>query len=58
MDLATLLGQFGAWALIIGTIVMSGSAYMFLSVSSIMIVVVGSLVVMMKFGISHFFCCL
>jgi chemotaxis protein MotA len=56
MDLATLLGLIGAWALIVGTIMMGGSAYMFLNVSSIMIVVVGSLlVVMMKFGMSQFF---
>lgn len=55
MDLATLLGLIGAWALIVGTIMMGGSAYMFLNVSSIMIVIVGSLlVVMMKFGMSQF----
>lgn len=56
MDLATLLGFIGVWALIIVTIMMGGSAYMFLSGSSVAIVVVGSLlVVMMKFGIKQFF---
>ncbi len=55
MDLATLLGLIGAWALIMGTIFMGGSAYMFLNIPSIAIVVVGSLfVVMMKFGMAQF----
>ena len=55
MDLATLLGLIGAWALIMGTIFMGGSAYMFLNIPSIAIVVVGSMfVVMMKFGMAQF----
>ena len=56
MDLATLLGMVGVWALIMVTILMGGSAYMFLNIPSILIVVGGSfLVVMTKFGIGQFF---
>ncbi len=56
MDLATLLGLIGAWLLVILTITMGGSAYMFLNVQSILIVLGGSLlVVMMKFGMGQFF---
>ena len=56
MDIATILGMTGAWALVIVTIFMGGSGYMFVNVSGLMIVVAGSLlVVMMKFGIGQFF---
>jgi chemotaxis protein MotA len=56
MDLATLIGLIGVWALMIVTIMMGGSAYMFVNASSLLIVVVGTmLVVMMKFGMSQFF---
>ncbi|GJM14461.1 MAG: flagellar motor protein PomA [Pseudohongiella sp.] len=56
MDLATLLGLLGAWALVVATIVLGGSAHMFMNVPSLLIVIGGSLmVVMMKFGIGQFF---
>jgi len=55
MDLATLIGLIGVWALMIVTIIMGGSAHVFVNVSSLLIVVVGwMLVVMMKFGMSQF----
>jgi len=56
MDLATLLGLIGVWILVIVTIVIGGSASMFVNIPSILIVVGGSLmVVMMKFGMGQFF---
>ena len=56
MDLATILGMTGAWSLVIVTIFMGGSGYMFVNVQGLLIVIGGSLlVVMMKFGIGQFF---
>ncbi len=55
MDLATLIGILGVWLLIVVTILMGGSAYMFVNIPSILIVVAGSLlVVMAKFGMGLF----
>ena len=56
MDLATLVGLLGAWALIMFAIASGGSAYMFINVPGLIIVLGGSLlVVLMKFGIGQFF---
>lgn len=56
MDLATLVGMVGVWVMIMVVILMTGSAPMFISPSSMLIVFLGSmLVVMMKFGMRQFF---
>ena len=55
MDLATLVGLIGAFAIVIASMVMGGSAHMFVNVPSLLIVVVGSLfVVLMKFTLGQF----
>ena len=56
MDLATIIGLIGAWALVIVSMILGGSGHMFISLSSLLIVLGGSaLVVMMKFGMGQFF---
>lgn len=55
MDLATLIGMIGAFAIITMAMLLSGSLGMFADVPSVLIVIVGSVfVVMMKFGLSQF----
>ncbi len=55
MDLATLVGIIGAFSVVIASMVMGGSAGMFVNVPSLMIVLVGTLfVVLMKFSLAQF----
>ena len=55
MDLATLVGIIGAFSVVIASMVMGGSAGMFLNLPSLMIVLVGTLfVVLMKFSLAQF----
>ncbi len=55
MDIATLLGIIGAFAVVIVSMLMGGTIDMFVNVPSLMIVIVGSLfVVLMKFSLAHF----
>ncbi len=55
MDLATLVGLVGAFAIVISSMVMGGSAGMFVNVPSLLIVLVGTLfVVLMKFSLAQF----
>lgn len=55
MDLATLIGLIGAFALVLGAMATSGGIGMFIDVPSILIVVLGSLfVVLMKFNLGQF----
>ena len=55
MDLATLVGIIGAFSVVIASMVMGGSAGMFINVPSLMIVLVGTLfVVLMKFSLTQF----
>ena len=55
MDLATLVGIIGAFSVVIASMVMGGSAGMFINVPSLMIVLVGTLfVVLMKFSLAQF----
>lgn len=55
MDLATLIGMIGAFAIIITAMMLSGSVGMFIDIPSVLIVIVGSLfVVMSKFGLPQF----
>lgn len=54
MDIATIIGIVGAWALIIFVMATGGSGHMFVNPPSFMIVIGGSvLVVMMKFGLAQ-----
>ncbi|MDF2154866.1 flagellar motor protein PomA [Vibrio sp. CAU 1672] len=56
MDLATLLGLIGGFAFVIMAMVLGGSIGMFIDVTSILIVVGGSMfVVLMKFTLGQFF---
>jgi chemotaxis protein MotA len=55
MDLATLIGLIGAFAIVIYAMVLGGDVTLFLNVPSALIVLVGStFTVMMKFGLSQF----
>ena len=55
MDLATLIGLFGAIGIILATIMMGGSAAVFINTPSLLIVLGGTtLVVMMKFSLKQF----
>ncbi len=55
MDLATLVGIIGSFAVVIAAMLMGGTADMFINVPSLMIVLVGSLfVVLMKFSLAQF----
>ena len=55
MDLATLIGLVGAFAIIFVAMMMSGSIGMFVDIPSVLIVLVGSLfVVLMKFSLAQF----
>ena len=55
MDLATLIGLLGAFALVLGAMATSGGIGMFIDVPSVLIVVLGSLfVVLMKFNMGQF----
>ncbi|MEZ5560184.1 MAG: flagellar motor protein PomA [Pseudomonadales bacterium] len=55
MDLATLIGLLGAFAVVIASMLMGGSFSMFVNVPSLMIVFVGTLfVVLMKFSLAQF----
>lgn len=55
MDLATLVGLIGGFAIIVFAMVLGGSVGMFVDVPSILIVLVGSLLVcMMKFSLGQF----
>lgn len=55
MDLATLVGLVGAFAVVIGSMVLGGGAMMFVNVPSLLIVFVGTLfVVLMKFSLGQF----
>lgn len=55
MDLATLVGLIGGFAIIVFAMVLGGSVGMFVDVPSVLIVLVGSLLVcMMKFSLGQF----
>ena len=55
MDLATLLGMLGAFAIVLAAIFVGGSALTFLNVPSILIVLGGTFfVVLMKFSLKQF----
>ncbi|MBL4607839.1 MAG: flagellar motor protein PomA [Pseudomonadales bacterium] len=55
MDLATLLGLVGAFAIVILAMAMGGSVLIFVNVPSIMVVVVGTIfAVLMKFSLKQF----
>ena len=55
MDLATLVGIIGAFTVVVGAMVMGGSAGMFVNGPSLLIVFVGTLfVVLMKFSLAQF----
>ena len=56
MDLATLIGLVGAFGIILGAILIGGSAIIFVNVPSLLIVGGGTLfAVLMKFPMGHFF---
>ncbi|MCD9464972.1 flagellar motor protein PomA [Photobacterium phosphoreum] len=56
MDLATLIGLFGAFAFILMAMLVGGDLVMFADTSSVFIVIGGSLfVVLMKYNVSQFF---
>lgn len=56
MDLATLIGLFGALAVVLTSIILGGSAGTFVNTPSILVVLGGTaLVTMMKFSLSKFF---
>ena len=55
MDLATLVGIIGSFAVVIAAMLMGGTADMFVNIPSLMIVLVGSaFVVLMKFSLKQF----
>jgi chemotaxis protein MotA len=55
VDLATLIGMIGSFAIIISAMIMSGSLAMFVDIPSTLIVVLGSiLVVLMKYSLGQF----
>lgn len=55
MDLATLVGIIGSFAVVIAAMLMGGTADMFINVPSLLIVLVGSMfVVLMKFSLAQF----
>jgi len=55
MDLATMVGLMGAFAVVVGAMMLGGSAGMFVNIPSLLIVFVGTLfVVLMKFSLSQF----
>ena len=55
MDLATLIGLIGAFAIVIYAMVLGGDVTLFVNVPSLLIVIVGSIfTVLMKFGLSQF----
>jgi len=55
MDLATLIGLVGAFGIVIASMLMGGSAGMFVNIPSLLIVLVGTLfVVLMKFSLAQF----
>ncbi len=55
MDLATLIGLVGAFGIILASIMLGGSAIIFVNVPSILVVGLGTImVVMMKFPLGHF----
>ena len=55
MDLATLVGLLGSFGIVIASMLMGGSANMFINVPSLLIVVVGTIfVVLMKFTLGQF----
>lgn len=55
MDLATLIGLVGSFAVIVYSMILSGSLSMFVDIPSVLIVFVGSiLVVLMKFSLNQF----
>ncbi|RDH42702.1 flagellar motor protein PomA [Zooshikella ganghwensis] len=56
MDLATLAGLLGGFAIVLAAILFGGSALVFINVPSILIVIIGTLfVVLMKFNLKQFF---
>lgn len=56
MDLATLIGMLGAFAIVIMAMALGGSVGIFVNVPSLLIVIAGSLmVVLMKFSLGQFF---
>lgn len=56
MDLATLVGLLGSFAVVLGAMVLGGSMSVFVNVPSLLIVLVGTLfVVLMKFSLAQFF---
>ena len=56
MDLATLLGLFGAFAVVVAAIFLGGSAGMFFNIPSIFIVIGGTaMVVLVKFTLAQYF---
>ncbi len=58
MDLATLVGLIGAFAIVLGAMTMSGGVGLFIDVPSVLIVIVGTIfVVLMKFGLGQFLGC-
>jgi chemotaxis protein MotA len=55
VDLATIIGIIGAFAIVVMAMVLSGGVGVFIDVPSVLIVIVGSIfVVMMNFGLSQF----
>ena len=55
MDLATLIGLFGAFGIVVYSMMSGGSLMMFVNAPSLLIVLVGSLfVVLMKFTLGQF----
>lgn len=55
MDLATIIGLIGAFAIVVMAMVLSGGVAVFIDVPSVLIVIVGSIfVVLMNFGLSQF----
>lgn len=55
MDLATLVGIIGSFAVVVAAMLMGGTADMFVNIPSLMIVLVGSMfVVLMKFSLGQF----
>ncbi|MCL6415052.1 flagellar motor protein PomA [Aestuariirhabdus sp. Z084] len=56
MDLATILGLFGAFGIVIAAMILGGSGGMFFNVPSLLIVIVGTIfAVLMKFTVKQFF---
>ena len=55
MDLATIIGMLGAFAIVVMAMVLGGDIGTMVNVPSLLIVIVGSLfVVLMKFGLGQF----